>query len=128
MQLRNASDFWVPRDCAILKATAGADLRMGEGGLAPGAVEYLGTSEEDDPVTWETLVSSRRLRRVGEPVTNPRARRAPADGAGAVAEPSGRRLREERAIRPWQVEARGTGAETDGDEGVGGPNTSDEAG
>ena len=27
----------------------------------------------------------------------------------------------------WQVEARGTEAETDGDEGVGGPHTSDEA-
>jgi hypothetical protein len=35
---------------------------LGEGGDAPGEVDDHGTHEEDDPVTWETLVSPQEIR------------------------------------------------------------------
>jgi hypothetical protein len=38
---------------------------MGEASNAPGAVDDLGTSEEDGPVTWETLVSPREMLNLG---------------------------------------------------------------
>jgi hypothetical protein len=119
----------VPKVLHGPKAPVAPTERKGEGGVAPGAVYDLGTSEGDGPVTWEALVSSREtpaIRGAGDqsPYTERAGgRRSPpwpsrVAGGSANNEPS----------VSWQVEARGTGAEADGDEGVGGPRTSEEAG
>lgn len=92
-------------------------------------MDDLGTSEEDGPVTWETLVSPREtpgIRGTGNPSPHTvlaggrRPHRGQAGQSTVLAknEPSASR----------KAKARGTGAEADGDEGVGGPHTSDEAG
>jgi hypothetical protein len=102
---------------------------VGEASGAPGGVFDDGTREEDGPVTWETLVSSRETP----------AKRGAGDQPPHTARAGGRRPRRGRAEKQcgpaknepsasWQAEARGTGAEADGDEGVGGPNRSDEVG
>jgi hypothetical protein len=49
----------MPKGWSALKASA-PPTGMGEDGDASGAVYDLGTSEEEDPVTWEALVSATR--------------------------------------------------------------------
>jgi hypothetical protein len=68
------------------------------------------------------------FRPVGEPVTIPRARRALVGGARVVAGPNVSVPQRMSCPPRGRPKARGTGAEVDRDEGVGGPNTSDEVG
>jgi len=52
------STFRVPRQSRGLKATVAA-ARVGEQRHTPGGVFDHGTQEEDDPGTWEALLSPR---------------------------------------------------------------------
>ena len=95
---------------------------MGRGDDTPGGVDDLGAHEEDGPVTWEVLsIPQEKKRCNGEP----------------AGERNLRRVREYRWMRVpaknnhllrGRSKARGTGAETEGGQEVGGLNTSDDVG
>ena len=102
---------------------------VGEAGSAPGGVFDDGTREEEGPVTWETLVFPREnpvARGAGDPSPHTvsargwRARRGWAARYGGSAK--------KKPSVSWQGHGKGKGAVADGDEGVGGPHMSDEAG
>ena len=102
---------------------------MGEASGASGGVFDDGTREEDGTVTWETLVSSREIpAKRGAGYLSPHTARAcgwrPRRGRAELLRGSAKN----ELPASWQAKARGTGAEADGDEGVGGPHRSDEAG
>jgi hypothetical protein len=77
----------VPKACSRLKAMA-PPPRVGEASGAPGGVFDGGTYEEDGPVTWETPISPQETPAQRGAGHHPRTRRAPADGARAVAGPT----------------------------------------
>lgn len=109
----------VPRASLGLKAAA-LPTDTGQGREAPGGVVGCGTVEQDGPVTWETLVSPRgNTGDVGSRRPDPSPQRACGRARGGE--------KNERPP-PGRRQARGTGAEADGDEGVGEPNMSDDAG
>lgn len=86
----------------------------------------IGRERKDDPGTWETLVSPRETpARRGAGDLSPHTLSVGGRTLG-VAEPRGF-AKKKRSPR-GRPKARGTGAEADGDEGVGGLHRSDEVG
>lgn len=85
----------------------------------PGGVLEHGAQEEDDPGTWEALVLPRKQperRRAGDPSPTPVCKRTAHEAVE-------KRVRDEVGHRQGA-----TGAEADGDEGVGGLQSSEDVG
>ena len=107
-------------DVCVEGGSAGASS-WADGRGALGGVLDCGTIEEDGPVTWETLSSPRDD--CGSRSAAPRS----SEGDGVLkVHPEARE--EARHLPRGRPKARGTGAEADGWQGVGGPNTSDDGG
>lgn len=97
---------------------------MGEQGAAPGGVFDHGTLEEDSPETWEALTSPRDLLALVSRRHNHLRAACQRDAHAA-----GRRVRHRISARDEVGRRRGTtGAEADGNEGVGGLHTSFDVG
>ena len=110
--------FRVPRVSNSLKATGASPCSTGEEEPHPAGSWTTARRQEDGPGTWETHVSPRKTPDHGEPVTLLRRRRVCGARVGG---------QEQRPHRGRSL-ARGTGATTDGDEGVGGLHTSGDVG
>jgi hypothetical protein len=96
----------------------------GRGAVAPGEVSNRGTPEGDDPETWETRIVPPELAAPGEPHPNLRVTCVRERRHGWPREDRSR-----RSARQAVGRRRGkTGAEAEGDAGVGGPHSREDVG
>jgi hypothetical protein len=108
----------VPRRFRTLKTEAPRSIQ-GESGEDLAGSKERGTHEEDDRATWEAPISPGKAPGTGEPGKKPQ--RSP--GSERLREPA-----KKKRPQPGRPKARGTGAEAEGDRGVGGPNKSEDDG
>ena len=107
-----------------LEGRSGCTRTAGEGAAALGEVINRGTPEGDDPGTWETHLDPPEYAAPGEPHQNLRVTCVCERRHDWHREPRGR-----RSARQAVGRRRGkTGAEAEGEVGVGGPNKSEDVG
>jgi hypothetical protein len=114
-------------DVCVEGRSAGASSWADGGGALGGVLDY-GTIEEDGPVTWETLISPARTLDWGTRAEHPNASCASGGVHGRHGCQAAARHRTSTRAQVGRVTRDKPTAAAEGDEGVGGPNKSDDVG